>query len=155
MTNSAYGSDTDKAFLEKARRYCAIAEQCESGVRQKLIGWGASPDTLAPIIEQLRAEGYLDDMRYARAYCESKVLRQHWGRMKVVYQLRAKHFSRETIDRAMEAIGDEEYRRMLHETALRKRVELGSRPDAERRVAAFLASRGFSASEISQEINLQ
>ena len=145
--------DKSATLLDKARRYCALAEQCESGVRQKLIGWGAGPDEVSPIISRLRAENYLDDMRYARIYCESKLLGQHWGKQKVLYQLRAKHLPKTAIDSGISSVSDEAYLRMLQETAARKREELGNRADADRKLISFLASRGFSMSEINQVIN--
>lgn len=154
MKTTAHLDADTTAFLDKARHYCAYAEQCESGVCQKLASWGASMDMIAPIIKRLQAEGYLDDKRYARAYCESKILRQHWGRQKVVYQLRSKHLSREVIDGALSAIDGEAYLTVLRGVAERKRAELGDSPNAEQRLAAFLASRGFTTSEISQVINL-
>lgn len=155
MIGKAHSENTDKTLLEKARHYCAYAEQCESGVRQKLIAWGASSQSIAHIVETLRTEGYLDDLRYARAYCESKVLHQHWGRLKVAYQLRSKQLPREVVDSALATIDDEAYTQMLHDVAARKRTELGAQPDAPRRIAAFLASRGFTTNEIAQVINLQ
>ena len=63
-------SDSARALLDRARRYCALSEQCESGVRQKLISWGAASDVVPVIVDRLRSEDYLNDVRYARAFCE-------------------------------------------------------------------------------------
>ncbi|MBQ9418642.1 MAG: RecX family transcriptional regulator [Bacteroidales bacterium] len=147
---SIHSEKASTHFLDKARRYCAYAEQCESAVRQKLASWGATANESSSIIEQLRAERYLDDERYARAYCESKLLHQHWGRMKVAYQLRIKQLPREVIDGALNAIDEDAYLQMLQEVAARKRKELGEDPQADRKLISFLAARGFTASEINQ-----
>ena len=159
MNDRKKNTDTHQAMLDRARRYCAMTEQCESGVRQKLIGWGAAAADVDPIIDTLRAENYLDDERYARAYCEGKLLHQHWGRQKVLYQLRTKHLPKEAIDSGMAAVTDEAYMAMLAETAERKMAELGAdAPDARRKLTAFLASRGFTFDEINkvlQNINIQ
>ena len=140
-----------RALLDRARRYCAMAEQCESGVRQKLIAWGCGSTEAEPIMAQLREEGYIDDMRYARAYSESKVYGQHWGRQKVVYQMRSKRLPKEAIDEAMAAIDEGRYDAMLEEVATRKAHELGGISDERGRhkLMAFLASRGFTLSEIN------
>ncbi len=152
MNDRKKNTDPTQALLDRARRYCAMSEQCESGVRQKLIAWGASTADVEPVVARLRGEGYLDDERYARAYCESKMLRQHWGRQKVLYQLRTKHLPKEAIDSGMAAVDDESYMAMLAETADRKLAELGGAdaPDARRRLTAFLVSRGFSFDEINK-----
>lgn len=154
MNDRKKTTDPTQAMLDRARRYCAMAEQCESNVRQKLIGWGASTADIDSIIDRLRDENYLDDERYARAYCESKMLHQHWGRQKVLYQLRLKHLPKDAIDSGMVAVADEAYMAMLAETAGRKLADLGGAdaPDAVRRLTAFLASRGFSFEDINKSI---
>lgn len=144
----------DSALLDRARRYCALAEQCESGVRQKLVTWGAGADDANAVVECLRSEGYLDDKRYARAYCESKMLQQGWGRQKVLYQLRLKHLPKEAIDSGVAVVDDERYFEMLRATAERKMQELGPdfTPDNQRKLVSFLTSRGFTFGEINKVI---
>ena len=143
-----------RAQLDRARARCAAEERCGSGVRQKLAAWGADGDAADEIVASLSEDGYLDEGRYARAYCESKMLRQHWGRMKVVYGLRQKGVPREAIEAGMAAVDDGEYMAMLEEVAVRKLRELGGEatPDVRRRLTAFLASRGFTMSEINETI---
>ena len=150
-----------KAQLERARCWCAAEERCESGVREKLVAWGAGADDADEIVAELREEGYLDDVRYARAYCESKVLHQHWGRQKVLYQLRLKRLPREAIEEGMTAVDEEQYMEILEDTAARKLRELSGKSGVgserlevgeKRKLMAFLASRGFTMSEINEVI---
>ncbi len=144
----------DSALLDRARRYCALAEQCESGVRQKLVTWGAGTDDANAVVENLRSEGYLDDKRYARAYCESKMLQQGWGRQKVLYQLRLKHLPKEAIDSGVAAVDEDRYQEVLREVTERKMRELGPdfTPDNQRKLVSFLTSRGFTFGEINKVI---
>lgn len=142
----------DGALLDRARRYCALAEQCESGVRQKLVVWGAGAGEADAVVSCLRSEGYLDDRRYARAYCESKILQQGWGRQKVLYQLRLKHLPKDAIDAAMNSVGEEAYYEVLASVARRKAEELGDSPDKRQKLVSFLETRGFSYSEITKVI---
>ena len=161
MSRDHDNSQSYKAQLDRARGWCAAEERCESGVRDKLVAWGASADDANEIVAVLRAEGYLDDVRYARAYCESKVLHQHWGRQKVLYQLRLKRLPREAIEQGMAVVDEEQYMEILEETATRKLRELSGKCEVEgekwdvsekRKLMAFLASRGFTMSEINEVI---
>lgn len=152
-------NDRTAALLNRARRYCALSEQCESGVRQKLISWGAASSEVDAVVASLRSDSYLDDMRFARAYCESKLLHQQWGRQKVVYQLRIKRIPREVIDAAMATVGDELYYDALRRAAehkLRESGHDGGLDDLSRelrlRLLTFLASRGYTFAEINQVI---
>jgi regulatory protein len=156
MKDKTHDSDPFRTLLDRARNYCARAEQCEDAVRQKLVTWGASPDLSDAVVAKLYEERYLDDERYARAYCESKILHQHWGRQKVLYQLRLKHLPRAAVDSGMAAIGEEAYMAVLAEVANHKYGELQSHFDDEfllrQKLTAFLVSRGFLLSEINQVI---
>ncbi len=107
-----------------------------------------------PIIRSLRADDYLNDSRYACAYAESKILHQHWGRQKVLYQLRLKHLSKEAIAASMKVVDDDTYYGILREEAEKKLRVLGSdqAPDYYRRLYSFLSSRGYTLSEINHVI---
>lgn len=152
-------------LLDRARNFCALSEQCEDAVRQKLVTWGASPAESDDVVARLYDEHYLDDERYARAYCESKILHQHWGRQKVLYQLRLKHLPRAAVDSGMAAVSDEAYFAVLTDVAEKKLRELTSNspldnPSGEsqgaashhlrQKLTAFLVTRGFLIGEINQ-----
>lgn len=144
-------------LLNRARHYCAGTEQCEDTVRQKLVVWKATPEESDAVVATLTQEGYIDDLRYARAYCESKIKNHHWGRQKVLYQLRLKHLSRTAVDNGMAAVSDEDYRTALRAAAEKKlaemHVESADDPDVRQKLTAFLVSRGFTLSEINQSLN--
>lgn len=160
MGDKKHNSDNLQAFLDRARNYCALSEQCEDAVRQKLVTWGASPAESDAVVEKLYEGKYLDDERYARAYCESKILHQHWGRQKVLYQLRLKHLPRTAVDSGMAAVSSEAYFAVLTEVAEKKLCELTHSldlsdlqpldPVVTQKLTAFLVSRGFLISEINQ-----
>lgn len=149
--NTASLTEDLRVLLDRARRYCALAEQCESGVRQKLIAWGAGSDDVKLVVERLRSEDYLNDMRYARAFCEGKLLHQRWGRQKVLYHLRTKHLPKEAIEAGMAVVDDETYYRIMNDEVEKKLGTLGGEmtPEVRRKMLSFLVSRGYSASEIS------
>lgn len=145
-------------LLGRARRYCAGAEQCEDTVRQKLVVWKATPEESDAVVAALMAEGYIDDHRYARAYCESKIKGHHWGRQKVLYHLRLKHLTRAAVDSGMEAVSEEDYRTALRSAAEKKMAEMHVQtvdddPEARQKLIAFLLSRGFTHQEINQSLN--
>ena len=142
------------ALLDRARHYCALSEQCETSVRQKLIGWGAVSSEVEEVIASLRADDYLNDKRFACSYAESKIKQQHWGRQKVLYQLRLKRLSKEAVAAGMAVVDDDIYYDILAAEASKKLRLLGGEmtPDNQRRLLSFLASRGFTMEEINHVI---
>ena len=152
MDNAENMNDSTLALLGRARVYCASAEQCASAVRQKLHAWGAETNQTDDIVQRLVDEGYLDEGRYARAYCESKMLRGGWGRRKVAYQLRLKQVAAEAIEAGMAAVDDEAYMAVLEEAARKKMASLKGCDErlGRQRTAAFLAQRGYTTDEINE-----
>jgi regulatory protein len=157
MKDKIQKGDNLHALLDRARRYCSGVEQCEDAVRQKLVTWGATPGESDVVIAKLIEENYLDDERYACAYCESKILGQHWGRQKVLYQLRQKHIPRAAVDKGMASVSEEDYLGVLRGVAERKSEELAdavSDPFVLRqKVTAFLVTRGFTLAEINRVLD--
>ena len=56
--------------FDKAALLCSKSEKCTSEIQEKLKLWGLSAEESDPVIKQLIAEKYLDDERFARAFCE-------------------------------------------------------------------------------------
>lgn len=139
------------SLLAKAERYCSNEEQCRTSVRKKLCDWGASLDVSGRIVERLCSQGYIDERRYAKTYCESKLRNQKWGRLKVIYQLRSKQIPPKFITEGMTAVGEEEYRAILQGVAEQKWSTYNAGEDLARKKAklnTFLSSRGYEMQEI-------
>lgn len=131
-------------WLAKAERYCAREEQCYSSVRQKLSAWGVPSDSADRIIDCLIDNDFINEHRYVRIYCESKLRLQKWGRRKVAYQLRSKRISNDLIAEGMETVTDEQYQDILLAVARAKWKTFtpGDQRNRER-LMAFLISRGY------------
>lgn len=152
--NADNQTDAARGRLNRARAYCAGGERCRSAVRRKLQDWGATADEADDTVERLVEEGYIDDQRYARAYCESKMLRGGWGAKKVRYELQIKHLAPADIAAGIAAVDEEERRGALLREAEKKAASLrGTDSDTmRRRLMAFLLQRGFETEEINNII---
>jgi len=134
----------DNAYL-RLTTLCARCEQAEGDLRKKLCDWGINPSDSNAIIERLKAERYLDNERYARAYCRDKLRFNGWGRIKIAYMLKGKGIEREFIDAALADIDEEQYLAILNEALAAKAKTLGSKSEEQIRASLlrFAASRGF------------
>ncbi|MDE7149775.1 MAG: RecX family transcriptional regulator [Bacteroidales bacterium] len=98
------------ALFQKLARYCAYQERCRQDVRLKLSGLGVRGSAeAARWIERLEAEGFLDENRFARAYCRGKFRQNHWGRRKIIMGLRAKGISEAEVAEALNEIDAADY----------------------------------------------
>ena len=143
-------TDNERGLLNRARAFCAASEQCRSAVRHKLTDWGADEAEADAVLERLVEEEYIDERRYVRAYCESKMLRARWGERKVRYELMHKGIPHSVIDEGIALIEPEGRDEAVRTVAQKKMATLSGldAPTARRRLMSFLAQRGFGMEEI-------
>ena len=143
----------DNAFLRLAT-LCARSEQAEGDLRKKLHDWGVAESDSNDIIARLKQERYIDNERYARAYCRDKLRFNGWGRIKISYMLRSKSIEQEYIDAALAEIDEEQYAAILNNAlAAKAKTLIGKEP--EQLIASlmrFASSRGFEPSLIYSAI---
>ena len=133
----------------KAEAYCATAERCASEVTIKLQQWDATEQQIEDIVAHLKAQRYIDEERYCRAFAHDKVLYQGWGRIKIQAALHAKRLAQHDIDAGIDSIDESEYFAVLQRVMqTKKRAIKSSDPMAREKLIRFLLQRGFSYDEI-------
>lgn len=137
---------TENELLLKASAYCAHTERCPSEVKAKLRQWGVE-DESAPdrIVERLKEEGYIDELRYCRAFSADKFRFNRWGRQKILCALLQKGLPRTLIEEALSDITDEDSllsaRTLL--SAKLKTLRTANGYELYVRLMRFAASRGI------------
>jgi regulatory protein len=129
----------------QAIRLLARREYARTELLQKLLAKGAEPDAARQLLDELTAQGYLSDARYA----EATVARHSraFGRRRIAATLQAKGVPRAAIDTALAeaAIDDDAALRALWQR------RFGCAPVDARdkaRQVRFLQARGFALSAI-------
>lgn len=124
---------------------CARCEQAEGDLRKKLSDWGIITGDANVIIDKLKQERYLDNERYAHAYCRDKLRFNGWGRIKIAFMLKSKGIEQEHIDAALAEIDEDQYATILDEALAAKAKTLSGKSEEQKRASLlrFAASRGF------------
>jgi regulatory protein len=127
----------------------SVRDRSSAEVRSRLQLIGFSPDTISATIGWLVGLGYLDDARFAERYAAEKS-RAGWGERRIRSELLRKGIDRTALDVALaSATGDEASEEARMETLMalvRRRFGRQwqeDRESAERRLAGFLARRGY------------
>lgn len=144
----------DNAYLRLAT-LCARCEQAEGDLRKKLHDWGVGTNDANAIIMRLKQERYLDNERYARAYCRDKLRFNGWGRLKLSFMLKGKGIEQDIIDAALSEIDNEQYAHILNDALEAKAKTLKSEDPQLSRAALlrFAASRGFEPAIIYKAVD--
>lgn len=125
---------------------CNRCEQCSSDIFRKLASWGVGIDDARMIVGRLIEDRFLDDARFARAYCYDKFNFSGWGRRKIMQGLWAKHISRDLITDALNEIDSEEYEKMARRV-IASRVSMISDAlttrEGRNRLLRFAVGRGY------------
>ena len=108
---------------------------------------GLSASEADEVVARLRAERFLDDERYARAFVHDKLAFNRWGRLRLRRELRAKRIAAEAIDAALVAIDEVAYRDTLL-ALLRAKLPQGgdTSPQARARLLRNAMAHGFETS---------
>ena len=134
----------------KIEMYCSRAEQSAFAVRKKLQQWQVPAQVADKIIEDLKAEGFIDESRFATAFVHDRLKFGKCGRNKIRYELRLKQISDKVVSEALATIDEDEYLAILQTVAESKKRSLkGLEPAVQqRRLQSFLLSRGFETEYI-------
>ena len=112
---------------------------------EKLSLWNVSPQDAYDIMDYLVKEKYIDNKRFARAYCHDKFCYNHWGRIKIRQMLRHLRLGDEEIEEGMETIDEEDYLEALNDVLRAKDRTLKDKDKYLRKakLVRHLLSRGF------------
>ncbi len=117
-------------------------------LRRRLLAKEHEEHAVEEALERLAADGFLDDVAFARSYVADKRRLQSWGAERIARGLRQLGVDRTVIDEALGAGGGEEGAELDRALALLRRRGAPEQPleAARRRAFQALQRRGFSSS---------
>ena len=141
--------------LGKATALCSQSEHCKAQIMEKLSLWGVSVQDAYNIMDYLEKEKYIDNKRFARAYCHDKFCYNHWGRIKIRQMLRHLRLSDEEIEEGMATIPDEDYQQTICDAIQAKDRTLREKDVYQRKakLVRHLLSRGFETDLVLDAVN--
>jgi regulatory protein len=145
----------DDEVLQKLRHFCSFQERCTADVEEKLHSLGTARLKFPAIIEQLKKEKFLDDVRYAGSFASGKFRINRWGRRKIRYELAARGIPEEIITRGLAEIDEEEYMQVLRDLVRKKASEIKGEKKLtiRNKIFTFASGKGFESDLISTAIN--
>lgn len=147
---------TPNQALEKIKGYCAYQERCHSDVINKLYSFGLNKNEVAEITAQLVSENYLNEQRFAIMFAGGKFRMKHWGKNKIIYELKQKQVSDYCIKKALTTIDFNEYETTFQKLAAQKLKTLKSEKNIfikKKKLQTYLLSKGYESKEIYNLLN--
>jgi len=146
MNSQADGLTKDEA-LSKLQKYCAYQERCHQDVRTKLLSYKVYGDDLETVISELIQSDFLNEERFAIAYCRGKFKIKKWGRNKIVQNLKQKKISDYCIKKGLEEIDDIRYQSTLIDLMHKKTASITAKNQYDKKglVAKYLINKGYES----------
>lgn len=146
---------TSDTIFNRLAWLCSRREYCSSGIMDLLRRKGVEGKEAAVVLERLRAERYVDDARYARAFARDKAHLAGWGSRKIAYALASKGIPAETVKEALSEVEDGESTRRMEEVIRGKWRSVKAATPQERRVKVlrFALSRGYDYAAVMKVVS--
>ncbi|MCB0469944.1 MAG: RecX family transcriptional regulator, partial [Flavobacteriaceae bacterium] len=100
--------------------FCAYQERCHYEVRKKLREMRMIPQAIDHILTQLIESNYLNEERFAKAFARGKFRIKHWGKNRIVRELKFREISKYNIESALKEIPQQDYLDALDAMAKKK-----------------------------------
>jgi regulatory protein len=149
--------DPLEAIREAALGLLSSREHSRRELLRKLRRKGHSQDHIETIVGRLEAAGLVSDERYARLFVTDRLAIHPLGRRRIVMELRRRGIEAEAASRAVDEVyreGEVDEGVVAERLARRRAVRLeGVDPAAaRRRLAGYLARRGFAPEIVTEAI---
>ena len=139
----------------KIKQWCAYQERSQNETRYKLFEYGLKSEEVEQIISRLIEENFLNEERFAIALTGGKFRIKHWGKIKIKIELRKHKISDYCINKALNAIGDNDYLNTIT-LVLEKKIRQTKISDKQKlffTVLNYVVSRGFERDLVTEQIN--
>lgn len=145
---------TIKQATKKLEHYCAYQDRCHEEVIQKLRSMKMDQDEIDQIIVQLIADNFLNEERFACSYARGKHRIKHWGKIRIVNELKFRKISQYNINLALKEITTEEYEATFHNLAEQNWESIReSNPLKKRKkFCDYLLRKGFESNLVYEKV---
>ena len=138
--------------MKRAASFCAESERSVAEVERRLRKWGVDGDDIDSIIDKLKSDDFVNDERYCKAYINDRFRLNHWGNVKIVYELKKRGLDKEYIDAAIDDIDDDEYTEVLRKLIDDKLRTIKDTDvySAKVKILGYALRRGFESDIVSK-----
>lgn len=145
---------TIKQAIQKLEHYCAYQDRCHEEVIQKLRSMKMDQDEIDQIIVQLIADNFLNEERFACSYARGKHRIKHWGKIRIVNELKFRKISQYNINLALKEITTEEYEATFHNLAERNWESIRELNPLKKRkkFCDYVLRKGFESNLVYEKV---
>jgi len=136
---------TPSEAFSKICRYCAYQERSHREVRNKLFEYGLHSSDVDELLSRLITENFLNEERYAKAFCGGKFRIMKWGKVKIQKELEQEGLTPRCIARGLSEIDAKDYVKTLTSLINKKFAQLDELNlfQKKNKVARYVMGKGY------------
>lgn len=141
-------------ILSALQNLCVRREYCTSDIRRKALDRCEGDKAMADeLVASLKADRFVDNVRYASAFAREKSSLTGWGPVKIRFALRAKGLSEGDIAAGLAEIEPDRASSRLESLLQNKWKTLSDDPAGRLKLIRFALSRGYEYSQVEDIVN--
>ena len=151
MNQKSFTVDEIKKKLEY---YCAYQDRCHQEAEKKLSEFRLIPEARELILLHLMQHNFLNEERFAKSFARGKFRIKHWGKKRIVQELKFRNISPYNIKSALKEIDENEYLSTLEKIASTKNQSIKESNNYKRKqkLYQFLYRKGYESNLINEVI---
>ena len=129
---------------------CARKECCAFDIETKLLRYNLEPEIIKRIIDQLKKERFIDELRFTKSFIHDKVQFNKWGKVKIEFALRQKKIPQDITAEAFSEFPAEKLNDSLPDLlhAKWRTIKGNSEYEKQNKLIRFALGRGFDMNNI-------
>lgn len=145
---------TIKEAQIKLEYYCSYQERCHQEVMQKIFDLGMKSDEADVIIVYLIENSFLNEERFARSFARGKHRIKHWGKSRIVNELKQRKISAPNIKCALTEISEAEYQDTLDKLAERhwETIRESNSQKRKKKFCDYLLRKGWESNLVYEKL---
>jgi regulatory protein len=143
-----------KEAISKIEHYCAYQERCHEEVVSKLRSMKLDSEEIDEIIAHLIGSNFLNESRFACSFARGKHRIKHWGKIRIVNELKFRNITSYNINLAIKEIPQEEYTSTFDTVSERQweTIRETNMLKKRKKFCDYLLRRGFESNLVYEKV---
>ncbi|MEO8517312.1 MAG: regulatory protein RecX [Flavobacterium sp.] len=140
--------------VQKLEYYCSYQERCHHEVEEKLKTLRMTSSEIDEIIVHLINNDFLNEERFACSFARGKHNIKHWGKIRIVNELKFRSISKYNIDKALQEIPPTVYLEKFHWLAERnwESIKETNLTKKKKKFCDFLLRKGWESNLVFEKM---
>jgi len=138
----------------KIEHFCTYQERCHEEVTSKLWSMKMTAEEINEIIVHLIEQNYLNESRFACSFARGKHRIKHWGKIRIMNELKMRKINQTLINLALKEISPEEYIETFENLSERNWQSIQETNSLKKRkkFCDYMLRRGFESNLIYDKV---